>query len=143
MEMLPYAEAGASFNSILDRVARSHEPAIITRKGLEAVVLVSLSHWNAIEQRLESSTKPPASVSPGAAATPPEGGYDIVCQIDAYENYIARINADDPRRAVDLARVQHNRYEWKHHSTEEFDARVYAALDRHGRPIEGTESGDL
>ena len=49
MEVFNVTAARARLKQILDRVVSDHQPVIIARAKGEAIVLVSLSDWNAIE----------------------------------------------------------------------------------------------
>lgn len=44
------SEARASFKALIERVTADKSPAIITRRGGEPVVMVSLSEWEAIQE---------------------------------------------------------------------------------------------
>jgi antitoxin YefM len=49
MDALTFSDARASLNDVMDRVVADRSPAVIARQGAEAVVLVSLADWNAME----------------------------------------------------------------------------------------------
>jgi antitoxin YefM len=49
MKVLSYSETRARLKEIMDGVVVDHTPVVITRKNAEAVVLVSLADWNAME----------------------------------------------------------------------------------------------
>ncbi len=50
MDALTYSAARANLASTMDRVCNDHEPLIITRNGEQAVVMVSLEDYNALEE---------------------------------------------------------------------------------------------
>jgi antitoxin YefM len=50
MEALSYSETRARLKEVMDRVAEDHTPMVISRHKAEAVVLISLADWNAMEQ---------------------------------------------------------------------------------------------
>ncbi len=51
MNILSATEARAKLFSLIDEVASSHEPIVITGKRVNAV-LISEEHWNAISETL-------------------------------------------------------------------------------------------
>jgi antitoxin YefM len=52
MDVLSYSDTRARLKEVMDRVVADHRPVVITRQKAEAVVMVSLSDWNAIEETL-------------------------------------------------------------------------------------------
>jgi antitoxin YefM len=50
MNVLTYSGARANLKAVMDRVVADHDPVVITRQKGEAVVMVSLSDWNAMEE---------------------------------------------------------------------------------------------
>jgi antitoxin YefM len=50
MDVLTYSDTRAKLKDVMDRVVEDHAPVVVTRKRGEAVVLVSLADWNAIEE---------------------------------------------------------------------------------------------
>jgi hypothetical protein len=71
------------------------------------------------------------------------GAFSVLCRIDAFADYIAVVEADDPKDAAQLAYDDHSAYTWTYHHTAEFDNRCYIALDDQGDEIDGTEIGDF
>jgi len=63
--------------------------------------------------------------------------FTVLCRIDAFADYVARVRAKDAKRAAELAEANHGRYKWVHEQTQEFDARVYVTLDEDGRADRG------
>ncbi|MFN3885172.1 MAG: type II toxin-antitoxin system Phd/YefM family antitoxin [Rhodocyclaceae bacterium] len=50
MDALTYSAARANLAQTMDRVCNDHEPLIITRNGEQAVVMLSLEDYNALEE---------------------------------------------------------------------------------------------
>ncbi|MDQ2860762.1 MAG: DUF1778 domain-containing protein [Pseudomonadota bacterium] len=78
-----------------------------------------------------------------ARRDPAPGMHQVLCRIDAFADYVAEVEADDAEEAVELARDNHADYTWAHSFTQEFDARLYVALDANGNEIEPTQVGDF
>jgi antitoxin YefM len=57
--VLTYTDTRARLKEVMDRVVDDHQPVVVTRQKAEAVVMVSLADWNAMEEtvRLLSSPK--------------------------------------------------------------------------------------
>ena len=49
MDVISFTDSRANLKDVMDRVVRDHAPVVITRQKAEAVVMVSLSDWNAME----------------------------------------------------------------------------------------------
>jgi antitoxin YefM len=58
MDVLGYSDARASLKAVMDRVVEDRAPVIITRQKAEAVVMVSLSDWTAMEETLHLLSSP-------------------------------------------------------------------------------------
>jgi len=52
MDVISYSDTRARLREVMDRVVDDHRPVVITRQKAEAVVMVSLADWNAIEESL-------------------------------------------------------------------------------------------
>ncbi len=52
MDVLSYTDTRANLKEVMDRVVEDKAPVVVTRQKGEAVVMVSLSEWNAIEETL-------------------------------------------------------------------------------------------
>lgn len=52
MDVFTYSDARAHLKEVMDRVVNDKTPVVVTRQKAEAVVLVSLSDWNAISETL-------------------------------------------------------------------------------------------
>ena len=50
MDAITYATARAKLADTMDRVCAEHAPIIITRNGQQAVVMMSLDDFNALEE---------------------------------------------------------------------------------------------
>lgn len=50
MDAITYSSARAKLADTMDRVCEDHEPIIITRNGQQAVVMISLEDYNAMEE---------------------------------------------------------------------------------------------
>ncbi len=50
MDVLTYSDTRANLKDVMDRVVEDHAPVVVTRKRGEAVVMVSLADWNAMEE---------------------------------------------------------------------------------------------
>ena len=50
MDAMTYSTARANLASTMDRVCNDHEPLIITRNGEQAVVMLSLEDYKALEE---------------------------------------------------------------------------------------------
>ncbi len=50
MDTITYSNARAKLADTMDRVCDDHEPIIITRNGEQAVVMVSLDDYKALEE---------------------------------------------------------------------------------------------
>ena len=52
MDVLSYSETRAKLKEVMDSVVDDHAPVVVTRKRGEAVVMVSLADWRAMEETL-------------------------------------------------------------------------------------------
>lgn len=58
MTILTYTDARNNLASAMDRVVQDRDPAIITRTGREAVVMVAQGEWDAIQETLHVLSSP-------------------------------------------------------------------------------------
>ena len=58
MHVLSYSDTRARLKEIMDRVVEDRTPVVITRQKAEAVVMVSLADWNAMEETLHLLSSP-------------------------------------------------------------------------------------
>jgi antitoxin YefM len=56
--VLSYSDTRAHLKDVMDRVVEDRAPVVITRQKAEAVVMVSLADWNAIEATLHLLSTP-------------------------------------------------------------------------------------
>jgi antitoxin YefM len=52
MDVISYSQTRARLKDVLDKVVADRTPVIVSRQKAEAVVMVSLTDWNAIEETL-------------------------------------------------------------------------------------------
>lgn len=50
MDVISFSESRANLKSLMDRVVADHTPVVIARQKAEAVVMVSLADWQAMEE---------------------------------------------------------------------------------------------
>jgi antitoxin YefM len=58
MDVLSYSDTRAKLKEVMDRVVEDHQPVVITRQKAEAVVMVSLADWNAMEETVYLLSNP-------------------------------------------------------------------------------------
>ena len=58
MDVVTYSDARANLKSVMDRVIEDRTHVVITRQKAEAVVMVSLSDWNAMEETMHLLSNP-------------------------------------------------------------------------------------
>lgn len=58
MDVLTYSEARANLKGVMDRVVNDRTHVVVTRQKSEAVVMVSLADWNAMEETLHLLSTP-------------------------------------------------------------------------------------
>ncbi|MDO9223633.1 MAG: type II toxin-antitoxin system prevent-host-death family antitoxin [Caulobacter sp.] len=58
MDVLSYSDTRANLKEVMDRVVEDRTPVVITRQKAEAVVMVSLADWNAMEETLHLLSTP-------------------------------------------------------------------------------------
>ena len=52
MDVMSYSDARAQLKAVMDRVINDQQEVVVTRKKGEAVVVVSLDTWNAVNETL-------------------------------------------------------------------------------------------
>jgi hypothetical protein len=67
----------------------------------------------------------------------------LLSRKDAFVDYLAEVEAETPKAAVDLAYEGGHRIKWEERGVVEFDAVHMVALDDEGREIEGTARGQF
>jgi antitoxin YefM len=58
MDVMSFSDARANFKALMDRVVDDRSPVVVTRQKAEAVVMVSLSDWNAMAETLHLLSTP-------------------------------------------------------------------------------------
>lgn len=58
MDVLTYSDLRANLKKVMDRVIGDRTHVVITRQKAEAVVMVSLSDWNAMEETMHLLSNP-------------------------------------------------------------------------------------
>lgn len=58
MDVLTYSDARANLKGVMDRVVEDRTQVVITRQKSEAVVLISLEDWNAVEETMHLLSTP-------------------------------------------------------------------------------------
>lgn len=69
--------------------------------------------------------------------------FTVLCRIDAFADYTAKVKAKTAAEAAELAQENHGDYKWVHDGTAEFDARTYVTLGKDGHEIDATQVGDF
>ncbi|SKB67737.1 type II toxin-antitoxin system Phd/YefM family antitoxin [Sphingopyxis flava] len=58
MDVTTYTDARANLKRVMDRVTENRMQVVVTRQKGEAVVMVSLSDWNAMEETMHLLSTP-------------------------------------------------------------------------------------
>jgi len=58
MDVLSYSDARANLKDVMDRVVDDRTHVVVTRQRAEAVVMVSLTEWNAMEETMHLLSSP-------------------------------------------------------------------------------------
>lgn len=58
MDVITYTDARASLKDVMDRVIHDRTEMVVTRKNQEAVVMISLEEYNAIQETLHLLRSP-------------------------------------------------------------------------------------
>lgn len=58
MDVMTYSDTRANLKEVMERVVDDRTPVVVTRQKAEAVVMVSLSDWNAMEETLHLLSSP-------------------------------------------------------------------------------------
>jgi antitoxin YefM len=58
MDVLTYSDARAKLKDVMDRVVEDRTQVVVTRQKAEAVVIVSLSDWNAMAETMHLLSTP-------------------------------------------------------------------------------------
>ena len=52
MDALTFTDTRANLKDVMDRVVNEHAPVLVTRQKADAVVMVSLADWNAMQETM-------------------------------------------------------------------------------------------
>jgi antitoxin YefM len=52
MDVLKFSDAKANLKRVMDRVVDDHAPMVVTRKGGESMVMISLADWPSVDETL-------------------------------------------------------------------------------------------
>ena len=69
--------------------------------------------------------------------------FRVLRRVDAYVDYVAEVEANNPEEAAELANACEQDLRWSKQDTAQFDARLFVALDANGNEIESTRCGDI
>jgi antitoxin YefM len=58
MDVLTFSDTRARLKEVMDQVVTDHAPVVVTRQKAEAVVMVSLSDWNSMEETVRLLSSP-------------------------------------------------------------------------------------
>jgi len=58
VDVVTYTDARANLKEVMDRVIADRTHVVVTRQKSEAVVMVSLSEWNAMEETMHLLSSP-------------------------------------------------------------------------------------
>jgi antitoxin YefM len=58
MDVMTYTEARANLKGVMDRVVSDRTQVVVTRQKAEAIVMMSLADWNAVEETLHLLSTP-------------------------------------------------------------------------------------
>ena len=133
------SSAGWRRRSLSRKAARG--PVAIKSGGRTSHVVLSLTAYERLT-RTPTGSCPAGPVEAEPTIAQPALGFQVLCRIDAYADYVAVVEADSPEDAARLAADEPEAYRWEYHQTAEFDARMYVALDANGDEIDGTEIND-
>ena len=62
MDVVTYSDARSNLKDVMDRVVEDRTHIVVTRQKAEAVVMVSLSEWNAMQETMHLLS-PPANAA--------------------------------------------------------------------------------
>jgi antitoxin YefM len=58
VKVLSYSDTRANLKQVMDEVVEDRQPVVVTRRKSEAVVMISLADWNAMEETLHLLSTP-------------------------------------------------------------------------------------
>lgn len=69
--------------------------------------------------------------------------FQVLRRVDAFVDYIAEVDAESAEDAALKAADAEDSLIWAERGVQQFDARLYIALDKDGCEIDGTQCGDF
>ena len=82
MDVLTYTDARASLKDVMDRVIHDRVEVVVTRKKREAVVMISLDEYNAIQETLHLQKSPENARRLQASIAQLDAGNGVEREID-------------------------------------------------------------
>jgi antitoxin YefM len=82
MDILTYTDARASLKAVMDRVINDRVEVVVTRKKREAIVMISLDEYNAIQETLHLQRSPENARRLQAAISQLDAGKGVERTID-------------------------------------------------------------
>ncbi|WP_319566999.1 type II toxin-antitoxin system Phd/YefM family antitoxin [Cohaesibacter marisflavi] len=82
MDVLTYTDARASLKDVMDRVIHDRVEVVVTRKKREAVVMISLEEYNAIQETLHLQKSPENARRLQASIAQLDAGKGVEREID-------------------------------------------------------------
>ena len=82
MELLTYSTARASLKSVMDRAINDRTPVVVTRKNNEAVVVISLEDYNALQETMHLQRSPENAKRLGDSIAQLDAGQGIEKDVD-------------------------------------------------------------
>ncbi len=78
MDVTSYSDARNNLKALMDRVVANRTPVVVTRRSSEAVVMLSLEDWHALEETLylHSSPANAARLRDAIAQLDADGGHE-------------------------------------------------------------------
>ena len=81
MDVMTYTEARANLKGVMDRVVSDRTQVVVTRQKSEAVVMMSLADWSAVEETLHLLSTPTNAARRRGAIEQLEAGKGIERQL--------------------------------------------------------------
>lgn len=77
MDVFSYSDTRANLKEVMDKVVNDRTPVVVTRQKAEAVVMVSLADWNAMEETLHLLSSPKNAERLRASIAELDGGKGV------------------------------------------------------------------
>jgi len=81
MDVMTYTEARANLKGVMDRVVSDRTQVVVTRQKAEAIVMMSLADWNAVEETLHLLSTPTSAARLRGSIEQLEAGKGIERQL--------------------------------------------------------------